>query len=196
MLVTHLSAMIAGRRALPATATLPPSDAERDLARSDHQQGATTLKLALARARAQNPPDPRIGSATAALAAPASESRSVNRTGRVAPSAGAARQTGGARPRPAGRSAPTSSPPDLDPSLQFVNDSQRAAYVRATFTALTSSVGALRDSVAQMPEPHIATGGGGGHSPLVQRLRAQMELVADALTEITLWMEVSENQTP
>jgi hypothetical protein len=77
-----------------------------------------------------------------------------------------------------------------------VNDSQRAAYVRATFTALTSSVGALRDSVAQMPEPHIAPGGGAGHSPLVQRLRAQMELVADALTEITLWMEVSENQTP
>ena len=196
MLGTHLLAMIAGRRDLPAMVTLPQSDAERALARSDHQQGATTIKLALARARAQNPPDPRIGPSTVALEAPAPEARSDTRTGRAAPSPVAARQTSGARPRPAGRSDTAASPPDLDPPLQFADDYQRAAYVRATFAAITSSVGALRDSIAQMPEPHIATGVGAGHSPLVQRLRAQMGLVADALSEITLWIEVSENQTP
>jgi hypothetical protein len=195
-LVLHLSAMIAGRSDCPATVSLPPSDAERARARSEHQEGATTIKLSLARARAQHPTDPCIGQSTGALANPAPAPRSATRSGRAAPSPGAARQTGGARPRPPERSAPTSSPLDLDPSLQFVNDSQRAAYLRATFTALTSSVGALRDSVAQMPEPHIATGGDADHPPLVQRLRAQMGLVADALTEITLWMEVSENQTP
>jgi len=196
MLRMHLMAMIAGRHDHPAPATLPPSDAERALARSDHRHGATTIKLSLARARAQTPPAPCPGTSAGALVAPAPELRCDTRTGRVAPSPGAARQSAGARPRPTGRSVPTSPPPELDPSLQFVNDYQRAAYVRATFSALTSSVGALRDSVAQMPEPHTATGGGIGHSPLVQRLRAQMGLVADALTQITLWMEVSENQPP